>query len=309
LRAIFVLPSPSLDFGLRREPDAVGSQTGRTRGGAKGFSNKEKKVKRRKQEYHSHRRPYDQGAERADPEQARARTMLALDRLGHQVLSNEPGGYDLEHWMRTLNSLLDDLLEKVGPENVPKEFASEREQALIGLAMVTRSPDFEIEMEALRREEQEARSALELGERKRAEKLTQLKERRLDLERELKGKREEFLELRKRSQSRGLFSRMIRSGPSIQQEEESIKTLEADLRALGEEIERSRHENGGDGAAERLQAQRKLEDVRARLSELQASRENSLQLSQQREAATQRLSALISSWTLPVPGQSASQVE
>ena len=75
---------------------SFGSETGRTRSGTKGSSSKEKKQKKKKkQEFHSHRRAHFQESERHDPEEVRARTIIALDKLGHQVLSTEPGGYDL----------------------------------------------------------------------------------------------------------------------------------------------------------------------------------------------------------------------
>ena len=79
-----------------------GGGTGRTRSGSKGFSSKEKKEKRKKQEYHIHKRAHFQETERPDAEEVRKRTILALEKLGHQVLSTEPGrvrprGLDEKH--------------------------------------------------------------------------------------------------------------------------------------------------------------------------------------------------------------------
>lgn len=64
---------------------SFGGGTGRTRSGTKGFSSKEKKQKRKKQDYHIHKRAHFQETERPDPEEVRKRTILALERLGHQV--------------------------------------------------------------------------------------------------------------------------------------------------------------------------------------------------------------------------------
>ena len=91
---------PARAGGEVQENLSFGSETGRTRSGTKGISGKSnKKTKRKKQEYHIHRRAYAQESERLKPAEVRARTILALDRLGHQVLSTEPGGYDLEDWL------------------------------------------------------------------------------------------------------------------------------------------------------------------------------------------------------------------
>ena len=138
---------------------SFGSETGRTRSGTKGFSSKEKKQKKKKQEFHSHRRAHFQDSERYDPEEVRARTILALDKLGHQVLSTEPGGYDFRAWMKSLNSLLDDFQEKMGTDRITDEFRARLHEAVLSL-VPSSSQEIEQEVEKLNQEEAATRAAL-----------------------------------------------------------------------------------------------------------------------------------------------------
>jgi hypothetical protein len=128
-----------------------------------------------------------------------------------------------------------------------------------------------------------------------AERLSSLKEQRAAKEGELEEGRERLVELRKSNQSRGLFSRVLRSAPSTEEAEAKLAGLEAELRSLDEEIERSqRARAAGEGDPALLEAQRKLEAARARLAELESAMQASLQLASEREAATKALAEAIS---------------
>jgi len=284
---------------------SFGSGTGRTRSGTKGFSSKEKKQKRKKQEFHIHRKAHYQESERLDPEEVRARTILALDRLGHQVLSTEPGGYDLEDWMRNLNSLLDDFQEKVVGEPAADEFRARRQEALGHLVPSSSVVDVDSEIEQLTQEEEAARAAVEEAERKAAARLVSLRGEREACEKELRAQKEKLAELREARQSRQLFSRILRAGPSTVEAEASVAELESKLKRLEEEIERSRKARSaarggatGEGDSAYLEARQRFEAARNKLLDLQSSRQNMLQLAREREVATQALSGIISAMKL-----------
>ena len=184
---------------------SFGSETGRTRSGSKGFSSKEKKQKRKKQEFHSHRRAHFQESGRLDPEEVRARTVLALDRLGHQVLSSEPGGYDLEDWMRSLNSLLDDFQEKVGAERVTDEFRTRSREALSRVVPSSSARDIDSEIEKQIQEEKEASAAVDEAKKRASDRLASLREERDACGKELKARKEKLAEIREANQSRQFF--------------------------------------------------------------------------------------------------------
>ena len=294
---------------------SFGSETGRARSGTKGFSNKTKKLKRKKQDFHIHKRAHLQEPEELDLEQVRARTTLALDRLGHQVLSTEPGGYDLEDWTRNVNSLLDDFQEKVGADLITDEFRERRRAALLSLALPSASSDADSEMEKLVQEEAAAKEALAELDRKAATKLAALKDERDACEKELKIARQKLADLRAAKQSRPFFSRLIGPGPSTEQAEAKVAELEGKTGKLEEEIEthrkaRSRlaENNPADGDSGRAEARQRLDAAQERLTELQSARQGMLQLSREREVATKALSDLVSSINFgPPEGKSGSQ--
>lgn len=296
---------------------SFGSETGRTRSGTKGFSGKaNKKLKRKKQEYHTHRRVHLQESERPNPEEVRSRTIIALDRLGHQRLSTEPGGYDLDDWLRSLNSLLDDFQEKVGAERIPDEFRNRLQLTLLSLAAPSSSSEIDVETEKLTQDEAAANAALEELERQEESRLASLREERDACARELKIEKARLAEIKEARQSRQFFSRLMRTGPSTDQAEGKIVELESKLSRLEEEIERSRKAVsafGGSGpgptGSAHIEAQQKLESIRKRLLDLQNARQSTLQLAREREIATKEISDSISSLKLgeTQPSESVNQ--
>jgi len=61
-----------------------------------------------------------------DFDQVKARTMAALDKLGHQKFAAESGGYTLENWVRGVGLLLDEFEKRVGEARLPKEYVEKR---------------------------------------------------------------------------------------------------------------------------------------------------------------------------------------
>jgi chromosome segregation ATPase len=280
---------------------SFGSQSGRTRSGAKGFSSKEKKQKRKKQEFHTHRLGHLQETGGADLEAVRTRAVLALDRLGHQVLSSEPGGYDLDHWKKSFESLLDDFVEKVGEARVTEEFRAKRKEAEACLVLPPGSAEFDSEIARLLKVEEEANASLEEAKRKAAARLVSLKSEREARLKELKAKKDKVEELKAADQSRGFFTRrLLNTGAATAKAEAEAKEVESKISALDEEIERSRKTRAtalaasGDGGSEYVEAERKLNDARDKLVEVESAKRVTLQLAEEREKATQAVAEAIS---------------
>jgi hypothetical protein len=61
-----------------------------------------------------------------DIDQLKARTINALNKLGQQKFSTEPGGYALDNWFRGVNVLLDEFEEKVGAAKLSPEYRASR---------------------------------------------------------------------------------------------------------------------------------------------------------------------------------------
>jgi len=300
---------PALADGRPQDNLSFGSETGRTRSGTKGISGKaNKKLKRKKQEFHTHRRAYVQESERLDSEEVRARTILALDRLGHQVLSTEPGGYDLGDWLRSLNSLLDDFEERIGIDGLPSEFQTRRKEALAPLAGPADSPDADSEIERLTMEEEAARVAIADLSRQAKAKLASLREERDSCAKELRLEKEKLVAMKDAKESRKFFSRLLGAGPSTAQAEGRVTELESKLSNLENEIadaRKARSASGGTGDGQTgsttLEVQERLEGIQERLLELQSAKQQRLQLSHEREIAAKAISDVISSMRLETP--------
>jgi hypothetical protein len=295
---------------------SFGSETGRTRSGTKGISGKSnKKMKRKKQEFHIHRRAYIQESERLNPEEVRARTILALDRLGHQVLSTEPGGYDLQDWLKSINSLLDDFQEKIGNDRIPAEFRTRCRESLQSLALTSPSASADSEIEKLTQEEEAARSAFADLERQAGERLASLRGERDSSSRELKLEKEKLASMREAKRSRTFFSRLTGAGQSTTQAEAKVAELESKLRRLEDDIDRTRKARSAPGAtsvgeanSSNVEARERLEGIRNRLFELQSAKQEMLQLGREREVAAKAISDSIMSIRLEVPpSEGASQ--
>ena len=162
------------------------------------------------------------------------------------------------------------------------------------------------EIERLTKEERDARALLDEVEKKAADRLAALREERDRCARDLKAQRDRLAELTEERQSRQFFSRLLRSAPSTEDAEANVRKLESKLAELEQEIERSRKARAtvdGDGSGERkssyLEAQKRLEDARTKLSELQSASRDKSQLKREREIATQTISSIISSMKLP----------
>jgi len=63
-----------------------------------------------------------------DYDQLKSRTIIALNRLGQQKFSTEPGGYSLENWIRGVNILLDEFEEKMGAGKLSPDYLGKRRE-------------------------------------------------------------------------------------------------------------------------------------------------------------------------------------
>ena len=276
----------------------------------KGSSSREKKQKRKKQEFHSHRRPHLDESGDIDLEQVRARTLLALDRLGHQVLSAEPGGYDLDDWTRNFNSLLDDFQDKVGEERLTEEFRARRLEAAGHIVPMDSSAELDSEIEKLVQEVVVLQGMLEEARKRAAARLASLRSERDTCAKDLKELRRKLAETKEANESRSLFSRVLRKGPSTEQLEANVAQLESRLAMLESDIDRLRktravtEAEAGTDLSELAETERRLESSNDKLLELQSTKRNRSQLTKEREVATQIVSAAISSMRFEIPASS-----
>jgi uncharacterized coiled-coil protein SlyX len=271
---------------------SFGSAAGRTRLGSKGSSSKAKKLKRKKDEFHSHKKLHIPETGPLDLEQVKARTVLALDRLGHQVLSSEPGGYALESWMKNFNSLLDDFQEKIGPGRLPTEFDGRRREITALLLTPPDSSGIDSEIENLLQEQDGAGKVIEEEAAKTTARLRSLRGERDGCEKDIKEEKRKLAEMNEAKQSRRFFSRLRRAGPSTETSEERIKKLESRLSKIVGEIDELQRARAADSPV--ALAREKVESIQKKLDELRLSKQAKSQFSREREVAAKTMSEVVS---------------
>jgi DNA repair exonuclease SbcCD ATPase subunit len=288
----------------------------------------ERKNKRRKQTFHTHKiRPNAAIEKNEDPEALKTKVIISLSHLGEQKFSAEPGGYTFENWMKSFNLLLDDFETRAGPKNLPKEYYSKRLELTSSLyAPASEVKDLDSRLNSIRDEEQNLRRAIALKDAKdRAEKeKTERDEKMNELEEEINASQAELDELKKRiatrkketKESKGFFRKFV-SSLSKPPDTTPIETLEARSSELDSKIQlnsrkisdlKIRNEKGelflpDDVASEKMsvdEMQTRLSEIISEIEKLEKSMQEIQQLTEKRKEVTQQLSDVISKITFAV---------
>ena len=236
----------------------------------------------------------------------KTRVVSALDHLGHQTLSNEPGGYDLQSWVKSLNLLLDDFQDKVGPSKLPPEYYAKRSELAEELFKQLDVAKIDGEIETLRREAEEKKDTIEKERQRITDRIAAIGSEKNKDAQALEDARREARELEERRASSSFFSRLLgRNRDSSDAAQRLVAKLEADLKGL--ETEMATQQASLDSLAPAGVSQdagsetslpHRLYEIQARLTELGVQREQKMQLSQERESLTTEFAKMISG----VPG-------
>ena len=279
------------------------SGPGRSFGG-KGVS--QKKDRKRKQEFHKHKVKFME-AEHMDFEQLKMRVSVALDKLGHQKFSLEPGGYTLHNWMTSFNLLLDDFETKSNPANLPKEYYDERQRLTADLLKPIDNSELddeidniesEIESLNLRMSSLNEMAGKEIS-RKKAENASQI----ADLRREQAESHNELddavKELERSERKRSVLGRLFSGNPSLEKIKDRIGLLRARNERITEEIQTLESVAAKSEIDNEIASLREnLDELRNKEAELKSRKEERSQLEEKRANATSALSKMISSLNL-----------
>ena len=259
---------------------------------SRGGSPSQKKVRRKKQEYHKHRARLPGDEAPLDLEALKSRTIQSLDRLGHQVFFPDQG-YGLQDWLRSLNVLLDDFETKAAPlVTIPQGYISKRQEVVDRLSRPPEFPELDSAIAQAKSEEERLSAALERhGAAHVSAKLISLNRQRDQLAAELDRVRARLSEKEAEPRHIGFFGRILgkKEPPSSRHEidvsraEEQLIYLESQLKALEEE-EMSHQEN-----------KEKLVLARERLADLEAKKVERMQFVEERQEAAKLLANEISS--------------
>lgn len=292
------------------------SGSGRSSFNKKGFSGSQKKERKKKQEFHKHKIKFAEGESHLDFEQMKSRVSVALDKLGHQVFSLEPGGYTFQNWMTSFNLLLDDFEDKAsGFLDLPKEYHDSRQRLGAELLNPVDVSDLDTEVQNLESEIQsiklkvsetsgELQAIREKEQKETLSKIDDLKEEESESAKELEGARNE-LELRKKAR-KSFFSRLFSNSldnSSIESAQSRLDSIRARKEALNKDLRQLQNSDKSstkDLDEELSRLRDSLTSLQQRLGELEAKRLERLQLTEKRAQATAELSAIISSLRIGV---------
>jgi len=275
------------------------------RGGAK--ASPQKKDKRAKSAVHVKKR-FSPLAEETSNEDARRRTLQALEHLGTQRLSKEQGGYNLESWLRGLRTLLDDFEEKVGEGALTDNYRRIRGEVEGEFASVEGAGKVEAEIEAIRREESDIHSRLKEEGERISSRLSAIGGERTSKGRDLVEEKERLRELNEERRRASFVSKLFgRSGAAVEPREAKVGALEAELKALEAEAANLQMlRKGLDGAKEAAggvyeDLWKRLEALERKMVELDAAREVRVQLLDERRQAAALLTDVITKLSLEEP--------
>ena len=274
------------------------------RGARPGKGTSAKKPKKQKGEFRTTKRrsPKEEETTPAvDLAVARARALEGLAHLGQQKFTPGPGGYDLKHWLRSLNLLLDDFEAKAKERGLTPEYQARRKEVTDSFSSGVDTSQIESEVESIRKEETEIRATLERERDRIASRLAAIKVEKDGRARDVEEQRAALAEIQEKRRSASFFSRLAgRAGPPTLPVELKIQELEKASSSLEEEalnlqsVRASLEREGGAPSGLYEQQWLRIDAIGVRLKELEAEMQEKTQLAKERETATAVLADAIS---------------
>jgi len=284
--------------GSETETSAILSFGG-ARSGERG--NKQKKAKKQKREFHTSKKRTKKEEKVADLATARTRVMEGLAHLGQQKFSTGPGGYDLSHWLKSLNLLLADFEHAAGRKALPSEYVQKKEEVLGRFSSPVDTSRIDSEAEAIAKEESDIRSTFDRERERILARLAELRAAKDGKGKEIEEQKAALEEIRNTRKSASFFAKLAgRAGPPTEPVEQKIKDLEKASSLLDEEalnlqsVRASIEKEGGTPAGIYASQWTRLDAIAVRLKELESERETKVQLAKERETAAKELEDAVS---------------
>lgn len=173
-----------------------------------------------------------------DYDQLKSRTVIALDKLGHQKFSTEPGGYSLENWIKGVNVLLDEFEEKMGEGRLSPDYISKRHELNDRTSEPVSTSTIDESISDLTRNLAEVRGRIDAGREQLVSKLVDLKNERDKCSTELAQEQKRISDLATNQKPDSFFKRVFGGGSkaSTKDPETNVRELESRIGALSDEI-------------------------------------------------------------------------
>ena len=178
-----------------------------------------------------------QQAPEPDFGQLKARTINALNKLGQQKFSSEPGGYALENWVRGVNVLLDEFEDKAGATRLTLEYKARRQEMSDYLSRPASTSSIDAEMTELKANMSDIEGRIEAERVRVISRISKLKGDQASLLAELERERGRVGGATAEQRTPSYFVRLFgRKGNPTKNPENRINDIESKLAILPDEI-------------------------------------------------------------------------
>lgn len=236
-----------------------------------------------------------------DFDQLKARTINALNKLGQQKFSTEPGGYALENWVRGINVLLDEFEEKAGAARLSPQYLAGRRDLNARLSRPVAVSEIDEEIAGLREGISGIERKVDTERAMLASKISELQAKETTLSGELERERRRVAAATAAKSTNSFMSRLFGRRAPKEDPGNRIGELESDLAALTSEIlDLQRQVKMIDRrSAESQLAEEwgRLDSMQTKLSELEAERLERAHLVRERAEVTGSMVDAISRMT------------
>jgi hypothetical protein len=235
-----------------------------------------------------------------DYEQLKNRTVIALNKLGQQKFSAEPGGYSIENWIRGVNVLLDEFEEKMSEGRLPADYFERRRELNTRLSEPVSTSSIDKTISEIKQSIADVEGRIEAEKSRIASRIIELKDEQTRCSANLAQEQRRISDLATEPRSDSFFKRLFagNSKASTKNTETKVQELESRLRALPDEIlEQQRHlklvgmGSPGSPFAEEWSV---LDSLQAKLQALESERLERVQLVKEREQVTTSIADAIS---------------
>jgi hypothetical protein len=253
----------------------------------------------KKEEFHQRKVKFIE-ATQVDYDQLKTRTIIALDKLGHQKFSSEPGGYSLENWIKGVNLLLDDFEEKMGAAKLPSDYAERLRELTYWTSKPVDLSSIDNSISELMQNEEEIVRKLHEARTRSSSRIDELRTELAMRSAELEEKKRQLSSLASERRSDSIFKRLFggNSTLSVDATENGVEETESRLRALAsgilEEQKSLRSIDKHSSESPWVEEWRRLESLQARRKKLENERLEKLQLVREREELTASIADMIS---------------
>jgi hypothetical protein len=234
-----------------------------------------------------------------DFDQLKARTINALNKLGQQKFSAEPGGYALENWLKGVNVLLDEFEEKAGAAKLSPEYLAKRRELNDYISRPVQVSSIDEEMSELRTNTSGIETRIEAERALVASRVSALKAEQVRYSGELERERRRVASATVVQSNGSLFNRLLgRSRAPAKDPESRVRELESKLATLPDDLLEQQKQlkmvDSRSPGSPFVEEWDRLESMQTRLEELDKERLDRTQLVKERVEATGSMAEAIS---------------